>query len=62
MWKSVAVAILRFKYVLFVLLLVLTGFLGWHASKVKLGYEFAKAIPTDNPKYLAYERFKKSIW
>ena len=59
MWKSVAVIILRYKYVLFALLLVLTVFFGWHATKVKLGYEFAKAIPIDNPKYLAYERFKK---
>ena len=59
MWTSVAVAILRYKYILFALLLILTAFLGYHASKVKLGYEFSKAIPTDNPKYLAYERFKK---
>jgi len=59
MWKSVAIAILRYKYLLFALLLALTVFFGWHASKVKLGYEFSRAIPTDNPKYLAYERFKK---
>ncbi|HVF96660.1 MAG TPA: hypothetical protein VM871_05035, partial [Flavisolibacter sp.] len=59
MWKSVAVAILRYKYILFALLLALTAFFGWHASKVKLGYEFSKAIPIDNPKYLAFERFKK---
>ena len=59
MWKSVAVAILRYKYVLLALLVALTIFFGWHASKVKLGYEFARAIPTDNPKYLAFERFKK---
>ena len=59
MWKSVAIIILRYKYVLFALLLGLTVFFGWQATKVKLGYEFAKAIPIDNPKYLAYERFKK---
>ncbi|HUC81214.1 MAG TPA: MMPL family transporter, partial [Flavisolibacter sp.] len=59
MWKSLAIGILRYKYGLFALLLVLTAFFGWHASQVKLGYEFARAIPTDNPKYLAYERFKK---
>ncbi|HEX8314263.1 MAG TPA: MMPL family transporter [Flavisolibacter sp.] len=59
MWKSLAIAILRYKYVLFAFLLALTVFFGWQASKVRLGYEFARAIPTDNPKYLAYERFKK---
>lgn len=59
MWKSVAVTILRYKYILFALLLVLTAFFGWHASKVRLGYEFSRAIPVDNPKYIAFERFKK---
>ncbi len=61
MWKSIAVAVLRYKYVLLFLLVALTAFFGWQASKVKLGYEFAKAIPVDNPKYLAYERFKKTF-
>lgn len=59
MWKSVALFILRFKYLLLFLLLAVTAFFGWHARNVKLGYEFAKAVPIDNPKYLAYERFKK---
>lgn len=59
MWKSIALLILRFKYPLFALLLAATAFFGWHASNVKLGYEFTRAIPTDNQKYLANERFKK---
>jgi predicted RND superfamily exporter protein len=61
MWKSIAVAVLRFRYVLLLLLLLLTAFFGYHASKVRLGYEFARAIPTDNPKYLSFERFKKTF-
>lgn len=61
MWKAIAIAVLRYKYALLGLLLVLTVFLGYHASQVKLGYEFAKAIPTDNPKYVSFERFKKTF-
>lgn len=61
MWKSIAIAVLRYKYVLLSFLLLLTVFFGYHASKVKLGYEFSKAIPTDNPKYLSFERFKKTF-
>jgi predicted RND superfamily exporter protein len=61
MWKSIAIAVLRYKYLLLSLLLALTVFFGYHASKVRLGYEFARAIPTDNPKYLAFERFKKTF-
>lgn len=36
-----------------------TGVMGYFASKVKLSYEFAKAIPVDNPKYQTYLDFKK---
>jgi hypothetical protein len=61
MWRSIAIAVLRFKYILLILLLLLTAFFGFHASQVKLGYEFARAIPIDNPKYLSFERFKKTF-
>ncbi|HEU4903609.1 MAG TPA: MMPL family transporter, partial [Flavisolibacter sp.] len=61
MWKSIAIGVLRYKYILLLLLLLLTAFFGYEASKVKLGYEFARAIPTDNPKYLSFERFKKTF-
>jgi hypothetical protein len=61
MWKSIAVAVLRFRYFLLLLLLLLTAFFGYYASQVRLGYEFSRAIPTDNPKYLSFERFKKTF-
>ncbi|MEJ0102894.1 MAG: MMPL family transporter [Bacteroidota bacterium] len=35
--------------------------MGYHASKVELSYEFARAIPIDNPKYKAYQDFKKKF-
>lgn len=38
-----------------------TIFMGYHASKVQLSYEFSRAIPTDNPKYLAYQDFRKKF-
>lgn len=40
------------------ILLGATAFMAWHASKVKLSYEFSRAIPTDNPKYKAYQEFR----
>ena len=43
------------------LLLVLTGLMGYYASKVKLSYEFSKAIPTDNQKYKDYQLFRKTF-
>src|SRR4051812_16657364 len=58
MWKNLASFVLRFRLPLLLLLVVVTGVMGYFASKVKLSYEFAKAIPTDNPKYLEYLSFK----
>ena len=35
--------------------------MGWQASKVKLSYEFSRAIPTDNPKYIEYQQFREKF-
>lgn len=43
------------------LLLVSTAFMGFFASKVQLSYDFARAIPTNNPKYMEFEAFKKKF-
>lgn len=61
MWKALGEAVLRHRILLLSILLLATGYMAWHASKVKLSYEFSKAIPTDNPKYLAYQNFKKKF-
>ncbi len=57
MWFSLGRFILRFRLSLLIILLAITAFMGYHASKVELSYEFSKAIPTDNPKYIAYQQF-----
>lgn len=61
MWGRIAQFVLRFRWPLLILILAVTGFMAWHASKVELSYEFTKAIPTDNPKYKAYQNFKNEF-
>jgi len=61
MWTSLARIILRYGYIGVIILLAVTVFLGWQASKVKLSYEFSRAIPTDNPKYKEYQDFRKKF-
>src|SRR6476620_3076665 len=61
MWKTIARLVLRYGYLWLFIVLGLTVFLGWEASQVKLSYEFSKAIPTDNPKYIAYQNFQKKF-
>lgn len=61
MWKSLGQFILKFRIPLLVLLLGATAFMGYEAKKLELSYEFANAIPTDHPKYLAYQEFRKKF-
>lgn len=61
MWGTLARFILQFRWLLLCLLLAVTGFMAWHASKVQLSYEFSRAIPTDNPKYLTYQAFRQQF-
>ncbi len=59
MWHRLAAFIIRFRILLLVSLTVLTIVFGFLATKVQLAYEFASAVPVDNPKYIAYQSFRK---
>ena len=61
MWKRLAKFVLKNRLVLLILLFLCTGLMAFYASKIKLNYEFSKAIPTDNPKYQDYLSFKKKF-
>ena len=61
MWRTLARGILAYGYWWLVILLLITAFLGWQASKVQLSYEFSRAIPTDNQKYRDYQAFRKKF-
>ena len=61
MWESIAHFVLRFRIQLLIVLAGATAYMAYHASKVQLSYEFTRAIPTDNPKYAAYQDFKKKF-
>lgn len=59
MWQYLAKFVLKNRLILLCSLLLTTIWMGYYASKVKLSYEFARAIPTDNPKYKEYMSFKQ---
>ena len=58
MWQRIADFVLRFRVILLVLIFAITGVMGYYASKVELSYDFTSAIPTDNPKYQDYQKFR----
>lgn len=61
MWHRLGRFILRYRVALLILLAVLTAFMTWQASKVQLSYDFAKAIPVNNPKYKIYQEFRRKF-
>jgi predicted RND superfamily exporter protein len=58
MWHHIADFVLRFRVILLVILFAITGVMGYYASKVEMSYDFTSAIPTDNPKFQDYQRFR----
>lgn len=61
MWYSIGRFILRYRLPLLIILIGITAFMGFEARKVQLSYEFARTIPVNNPKYLAYQDFKNKF-
>ena len=59
MWYRLGQNILNFKktYLFFVVLLTLI--MGYFAAQIQLSYEYTKAIPSDNPKFVVYNDFVK---
>ncbi len=61
MWYSLGKFILKFRLPLLLVLMVATAVMGYFASQVKLSYDFSRAVPIDNPKYVEYQDFLKKF-
>ena len=61
MWHNIAAFIIKYRIALLIFLLADTAIMGYYASQVKLSYEFTSAVPTDNPKYIEYQNFRKQF-
>lgn len=59
MWQRLGSFVIKQRLPLLIVLFILSGVMAFYASQVKLSYEFAKAIPTDNQKYLDYKAFQQ---
>ncbi|MBK5271982.1 MAG: MMPL family transporter, partial [Bacteroidia bacterium] len=61
MWLKLGRFILKYRILLLLILALTTTIMGYWASKVRLSYEPARAIPIDHPKYIAYQEFLKKF-
>lgn len=58
MWHKLADFIIKNRLFVLIGLLLITVFMGYKASQVKMSYEFNNAIPTSSKKYQDYQKFK----
>src|SRR6187551_3236155 len=61
MWQRLAKFVLKNRLLLLILLFATTALMAFFASKIKLSYEFSKAIPVNNSKYQDYLSFKEKF-
>ena len=61
MWHNIAAFIIKYRIALLIILLADTSVMGYFASQVKLSYDFNSAVPTDNQKYIEYQKFRKQF-
>ncbi|MFO7997799.1 MAG: MMPL family transporter [Bacteroidales bacterium] len=59
MWEVIVRVILRYRLILLLVVVGLTGLMGWQASKVKLSYELAQMLPSSDQAFQDYERFRE---
>lgn len=61
MWHRIAAFVIKFRIALMIILLALTGIMGYFATQVQLSYDFTSAIPRNNPKYIDYQAFRSQF-
>jgi predicted RND superfamily exporter protein len=61
MWQRLAKFVLKNRLLLLIILFATTALMAFFASKIKLSYEFSKAIPVNNSKYQDYLSFKEKF-
>ncbi|KPM49924.1 efflux RND transporter permease subunit [Jiulongibacter sediminis] len=58
-WKKIAELILNNRLTWLVVILSITGLMGYRASQLELSYELAKILPQSDESFQLYERFKQ---
>lgn len=61
MWNRLVRVILRNRLLNLTIITLLTGFMIWNATKVKLSYEMAQLLPTTDSTFIKYQEFKQQF-
>lgn len=58
MWAWLSGRILRNRITILIILVLFTIFMGYHATKVEMSYEYAALLPEEDSAYVDFERFQ----
>ncbi|MFM9838537.1 MAG: efflux RND transporter permease subunit [Cyclobacteriaceae bacterium] len=58
MWTRIAQFIIKFRLALIGVILLITVFMGYHATKVQMSYDLARTVPLDDPEMVFLQKFK----
>ena len=58
MWELISRFILRYRLFLLIAVVLLTLLMGYKAKEVKLSYEYAQLLPSNDPDFIDYKHFK----
>jgi uncharacterized protein len=61
MWTRIATFIIRFRLALIGVILLITVFMGYHATKVQMSYDLARTVPLEDPEMVFLQKFKKQF-
>ncbi|MFM8349406.1 MAG: efflux RND transporter permease subunit [Bacteroidota bacterium] len=61
MWLRIADAIIQFRTLLLAVILVITAFMGYHASRVEMSYDFNQTVPPEDPDMVFLKNFRKQF-
>jgi uncharacterized protein len=61
MWTRIAQFIIKFRLALIGVILLITVFMGYHATKVQMSYDLARTVPLDDPEMVFLQKFKQQF-
>lgn len=61
MWTSLAHNIIKYRLPLFILIGLITVFMGYHARLVEMSYDFKGTVPDTDPEAIIYQEFREQF-
>ncbi|MBS0000766.1 MAG: hypothetical protein KFF73_17420, partial [Cyclobacteriaceae bacterium] len=61
MWIKLAHIVLKFRLSLIIFLGIVTAFMAYQAKDLEMSYEFAQAVPMNDPDMVQFMQFKKQF-